>query len=46
MIYTLCKQMIAKGQTSGLQDKLDVYLAADRLTIAQYEELTELLSGT
>ena len=43
MIYVLCKQMIIKGQIAGLQEKLDVYLAANRLTITQYNELVEEL---
>lgn len=50
MIYNLCKKLIAqykaKGQTEKLeemQDKLDVYFAANRLTEEQYRELTELV---
>lgn len=46
MLYELCKNLIAqykrKGQTEKLEamrDKLDVYLAADRLTSDQYNEL-------
>ena len=44
MIYTLCKQMIAKGQTAGMQDKLNVFLAANQITIEQYNELTAMLA--
>ena len=31
-VYNLCKLLIQKNRTDGLQDKMDVYLAADRLT--------------
>ena len=45
MIYTLCKQMISKGQTENMQEKLNVFFAANQLTTAQYEELTTMLKG-
>lgn len=43
-VYNLCKQLIKLGKTEGLQDKMDVYLANDRLTIEEYNELCELLN--
>lgn len=43
MAYKLCKQLIALGRTAGMDDKLDAYLAADRITVEEYEELTRLL---
>ena len=43
MIYTLCKTMILKGQTAGMQEKLNVFMAANQITIAQYEELSAML---
>lgn len=45
MTYQLCKKLIAAGKTLGLQDKLDVFLLANRITEAQYQELTALLGG-
>ena len=30
-VYNLCKLLIDRGRTDGLQEKMDVYLAADRL---------------
>lgn len=45
MTYKLCKQLIALGRTKGLQDKLDAYLAADRITSKQYKELVSLLGS-
>ena len=38
-VYNLCKLLIDRGRTDGLQDKLDVYLANDRLTAEEYNEL-------
>lgn len=43
MAYKLCKQLISLGRTDGMQDKLDAYLAADRITAEQYGELMALL---
>lgn len=37
--YDLCKLLISRGRTAGLKDKLDVFLAADRLTPEEYAEL-------
>lgn len=42
-VYNLCKLLIDRGRTAGLQDKMDVYLAADRLTAEEYQELVKLL---
>lgn len=38
-VYNLCLLLICKGRTGGLMDKLDAYLAADRLTAEEYTEL-------
>ena len=43
-VYNLCKKLIEKGKTDGLQDKLDVYLACDRLTADEYEKLSKMLN--
>lgn len=45
-VFNLCKLLIQKGRTNGLQDKMDVYLAADRLTTEEYSELTAMLAPT
>lgn len=42
-VYNLCKKLIEKGRVNGLQEKLDVYLACDRLTTEEYEELVAML---
>lgn len=44
MTYKLCKKLIALGRTDGLKEKIDVYLAADRITVEEYEELMALLN--
>ncbi|MDY3619321.1 hypothetical protein [Agathobaculum sp.] len=44
-VFNLCKKLIALGRTDGLQDKMDVYLAADRLTAEEYAELVNMLGG-
>lgn len=43
MLYRTLKRMIERGQTSGMEEKLDIFYAADKLTEAQYSELMGLL---
>lgn len=51
MAYNLMKRIITNAKKDGtlaqkrggIMDKLDVYLAADRLTAAQYKELTGMM---
>ena len=45
-VYNLCKLLIDRGRTDGIQDKMDVYLAADRLTPEEYQKLAGLLAPT
>lgn len=53
MAYNLMKRIIDKAirkgtieeERPGIMDKLDAFLAADRLTVAQYEELVALANG-
>lgn len=44
MLYRTLKRMIERGQTAGMAEKLDIFFAADKLSGAEYTELTELLS--
>lgn len=44
-VYNLCKLLIARGRTNGLDDKMDAYLANDRLTVEEYNNLTAMLEG-
>lgn len=43
-VFNLCKKLIEKGKTEGLQEKMDVYLACDRLTVEEYQELSVMLN--
>ena len=42
-VKNLCLLLISRGKTDGLQDKMDAYLAAARLTAEEYTELAEKL---
>ena len=44
-VYNLCKLLIARGRTDGLIDKMEAYLANDRLTVEEYNSLTAMLEG-
>lgn len=44
MFYRTLKRMIERGQTDGIEEKLDVFYAADKLTEAEYTELIAMLS--
>ena len=43
MLYRTLKRMIQRGNTAGMAEKLDIFFAADKLTEAEYTELTALL---
>lgn len=43
MLYRTLKRMIARGQTAGMAEKLDIFFAADKLTRTEYDELTGML---
>ncbi len=43
MLYRTLKRMIERGQTSGIEDKLDIFFAANKLTQEEYNELIGLL---
>lgn len=44
MLYRTLKRMIERGQTAGIEEKLDIFYAADKLTEAEYTELTGMLA--
>lgn len=46
MLYRTLKRMIERGRTEGMSEKLDIFYAADKLTEAQYTELTGLLAAS
>ncbi len=41
MLYQVISRLIDRGVLEGLQEKLDVFFARDRLTPEEYAELTE-----
>lgn len=45
MLYRTLKRMIERGNTEGMAEKLDVFFAADKLTLTQYEELSDMLKA-
>lgn len=47
MAYNLMKRIIERGgyDKEATMNKLDAFLAADRITAEQYRELAELVKG-
>lgn len=45
MLYRTLKRLIEKGQTEGLEEKIDIFFAAGKLTQAEYTELIEMLEA-
>lgn len=43
MLYRTLKRMIERGQTADMEEKLDIFYAADKITEEQYNELIALL---
>ncbi len=45
MLYRTLKRMIERGNTAGIEEKLDIFYAADKLTQKEYEELSAMLQS-
>ena len=43
MLYRTLKRMIERGQTEGMEEKIDIFFAAGKLTEAEYTELMDML---
>ena len=43
MLYRTLKRMIERGQIEGLEEKIDVFYAAGKLTEAEYNDLIAML---
>ncbi len=43
MLYRVLLRLIEKGLTEGLEEKIDVFYAAGKLTEAEYNELISVL---
>lgn len=44
MLYRTLKRMIERGQTEGLEEKIDIFFAAGKLTEEEYRELVNMLN--
>ena len=42
-MYRTLKRMIERGQTEGIETKLDIFYAAGKITEAEYSELIGML---
>lgn len=45
MLYRVLKRLIELGKTEGLEERIDVFFAAGKITEDQYNELNELLKN-
>lgn len=43
MLYRTLKRMIERGNIEGMTEKLDIFYASNKITNAEYNELTEML---
>lgn len=46
MLYRTLKRMIERGNTAGLEEKIDIFFAAGKISEAEYTELMSMLSET
>ena len=45
MLYRTLKRMIERGNMDGIEEKLDIFYAANKLTEAEYSELISMLQS-
>ena len=45
MLYRMLKRLIELGKAEGLEERIDVFFAAGKITEDQYNELIELLKN-
>lgn len=45
MLYRTLKRMIERKQTDDMAEKLDIFFATNKLTEAEYQELTSMLEA-
>ena len=43
MLYRTLKRMIERGQVEGMEEKLDIFFAANKITEIEYIELSAML---
>lgn len=46
MLYRTLKRLIERRQTTGLEEKIDIFFAAGKLTEAEYQELVAMLNNS
>ena len=44
MLFRTLKRMIERDNTDGIEEKIDIFFAADKLTTEEYNELMILLN--
>lgn len=44
MLYRTLKRMIERKQTAGLEEKIDIFFAAGKVTEGEYQELIAMLA--
>lgn len=44
MLYRTLKRMIERGLTDGIEAKLDIFFAANKITESEYTELIGMLT--
>lgn len=45
MLYRTLKRMIERGNINGMEEKLDIFFAANKISEAEYTELLAMLTG-
>lgn len=45
MLYRTLKRMIERGQTEGMEAKLDIFFAANKISEIEYLELANMLNN-
>ena len=43
MLYRTLRRLIERGQTDGLEEKVDLFYALGKLTETEYQELIKML---
>lgn len=46
MLYRTLKRMIEKGNTDGIEAKIDIFFASGKLSEAEYTELVAMLRAS
>ncbi len=45
MLYRTLKRMIERGALQGIEEKFDIFFAADKLSESEYTELLALINA-